>query len=261
MVDLQLKESTAQRHMKRVKRLLEDVRESPEFITKKDLRGYLLKIKQEYEPYTYKNWLSSLKRFFRDYLNRKDVVESFRFPEIPFEAKNVPSREDLRTFYEALESDRDKALFLLYASSGLRASELLNLEMVNIDFEQRMLKPSNAPNKTKHAWMTFYNDEAEKALKKYLASRNDRSPRLFTIKRRGVNKMLKRTSSKCGVHLSPQVLREWFCSEMGALGVQDRYVDAFCGRVPKSVLARHYTDYSPERLKRIYNKAGLRVLS
>jgi hypothetical protein len=48
---------------------------------------------------------------------------------------------------------------------------------------------------------------------------------------------------------------------MGKLGLADRYVDAFCGRVPRSVLARHYTDFSPERLKEIYDKAGLKVLS
>ena len=54
--------------------------------------------------------------------------------------------------------------------------------------------------------------------------------------------------------------QSWFCNEMGRLGVPDRYVDAFCGRVPQSVLARHYTDYSPERLKEIYDRAGLRVL-
>jgi hypothetical protein len=47
---------------------------------------------------------------------------------------------------------------------------------------------------------------------------------------------------------------------MGELGVADRYVNAFCGRVPRSVLARHYTDFNPERLKRIYGGAGLRVL-
>ena len=41
----------------------------------------------------------------------------------------------------------------------------------------------------------------------------------------------------------------------------DRYVDAFCGRVPRSVLARHYTDFSPQKLKEIYEKAKLRVLS
>ncbi|MCD6444982.1 hypothetical protein J7L70_08325 [Candidatus Bathyarchaeota archaeon] len=61
--------------------------------------------------------------------------------------------------------------------------------------------------------------------------------------------------------ITPQVLREWFCCEMGRLGMPDRYVDAFCGRVPRSVLARHYTDFSPERLKEIYDRGGLEILS
>lgn len=47
---------------------------------------------------------------------------------------------------------------------------------------------------------------------------------------------------------------------MAKLGVQDRYVDAFCGRVPRSILARHYADYSPERLREIYEEANLRLL-
>ena len=62
-------------------------------------------------------------------------------------------------------------------------------------------------------------------------------------------------------YLAVKRLREWFCCEMGNLRVSDRYIDAFCGRTPKSVLARHYTDYSPERLKRIYDKANLKVFS
>jgi len=40
-----------------------------------------------------------------------------------------------------------KALFLSYASSGLRVSELPNLGMANIDFKQKMFKP-RSPNKT-----------------------------------------------------------------------------------------------------------------
>lgn len=52
-------------------------------------------------------------------------------------------------------------------------------------------------------------------------------------------------------------MREWFCNNLNA---EDRYIDAFCGRVPKSVLARHYGDYSPEKLKQIYDRADLKVL-
>jgi len=33
------------------------------------------------------------------------------------------------------------------------------------------------------------------------------------------------------------------------LSYDERYIDSFCDRTLKSVLARHYTDYSPERLR------------
>jgi intergrase/recombinase len=65
---------------------------------------------------------------------------------------------------------------------------------------------------------------------------------------------------KTRLRITPQVLRDWFRVSMGEAGAQDRYVDAFCGRLPAIVLARHYTDYSPTRLKAIYDRANLRAL-
>jgi intergrase/recombinase len=73
--------------------------------------------------------------------------------------------------------------------------------------------------------------------------------------------MWRHAREKTGINISCQDLRFWFSSEMGRLGVSDRYVDAFCGRVPRSILARHYTDYNPERLKEIYEKADIKILS
>ncbi|MGF3499613.1 MAG: integrase, partial [Candidatus Methanosuratincola sp.] len=64
-----------------------------------------------------------------------------------------------------------------------------------------------------------------------------------------------------GVKVTPKVLRFWFANEMARLGVPDRFIDAFQGRIPRSVLARHYTDYSLENLKAIYDRAELKVLS
>jgi len=46
---------------------------------------------------------------------------------------------------------------------------------------------------------------------------------------------------------------------MGELGVPDRFVNIFQGRAPRSVLAKHYTGKGLETLKRIYDKANLRV--
>jgi len=46
-----------------------------------------------------------------------------------------------------------------------------------------------------------------------------------------------------------------------SIGHSTSNIDAFCGRTPRSVLAGHYTDYSPNKLMKIYKRANLKVLS
>jgi len=57
----------------------------------------------------------------------------------------------------------------------------------------------------------------------------------------------KRANEKTDLPITPQTLREWFCMEMVSKGVNYSYADAFCGKVPYSISARHYLDYSQLR--------------
>lgn len=124
-----------------------------------------------------------------------------------------------------------------------------------------MITPNNHRGKIKQSWITFYNEESEQILKEYMKSRDKDSNSLFQVTKRRIQDIFKKISDEIGIRVTAQILRQWFCNEMGRLGVPDRYVDAFCGRTPKSILARHYTEYNPERLKEIYEKASLNVLS
>ena len=259
-VDLHLSDITVRGHVRQIKRLLKSVGKSPQEIAEDDVRDYLAGFKNA-STSTYANVLKSLRVFFRDFM-RTDITNGFKFPKHALAPKAVPSKEQLKKFYRALKRPRDRALFLLYATTGLRRDEVLALTLENIDLEKRMILSPVESTRTKLRWVAFFNEEAAEALKAYLAKRGDlkKGERLFP---RGgyANLIFKRASRESGVDISPQILRDWFCSEMGELGVADRYVDAFCGRVPRSVLARHYTDFSPERLKRVYDNANLRVLS
>jgi len=153
----------------------------------------------------------------------------------------------------------------MYATSGLRKSELLVLSVDQVDVESRLIIPKNAHQSgtTKNTWATCFNSETQTYLRQYLAKQetDNSDDRLFPISEVTLRRSFNQTNRKTGLHITPQVLRDWFCCQLGELGVPDRYVDAFCGRAPKSVLARHYTDYSSEKLKRIYGKANLTVLS
>jgi site-specific recombinase XerD len=124
-----------------------------------------------------------------------------------------------------------------------------------------MIIPISNESRTKRSFVTFFNNETKSYLEDHLTKRNDNDPKLFQFAGRTMNRWFEQAKHASEIYLSPQRLREWFACEMAELGVQDRFIDAFCGRMPRSILARHYTDYSSERLKRIYDKAELTVLS
>jgi len=209
---------------------------------------------------TINNYLKALKRFFRDFLGRPEVVGSFRFKRPQVRAKRVPSKEELKRFYEELPNLWHRVAFLVYASSGLRAKEVTSVTWEDVDLEQRRIYPAKCSSLTKKVGFGFFNSEAYEALLALKESMNPKESDAVFPSYRTIEQVWRRASKRCGVKVSPKVLREWFCCEMGSLGVPDRYIDAFCGRVPRSVLARHYTDYSPEKLKAIYEEANLRVL-
>ncbi len=136
--------------------------------------------------------------------------------------------------------------------------------MEDTDFLKRMLVPKIHRGLTKHTWVSFYNEEAEDTIHEFQStqtSRQQNSDRLIPYGSREFKREWRKAREKTDLHITPRDLREWFCQQMGELSVPDRFIDAFCGRTPKSILARHYSDYSPERLKRIYDQAGLKVLS
>jgi len=255
-VDLRRSDKTAYEHTYYIKKFLNVLPRPIESTTADDVRQYLKNLKTSSAQY--KNILMALKVFFRDFLKAPETVVSFKFPHQVFKPKQILNKEQLQQFYKRLETRKEKALFLLYATTGLRRDEILSLKLEDIDFEKRMITPDNHGGETKKSWVSFYNEEAEKALKEYLDSKkHSRSERLFPMQRQEVIELWKRARKETGIDITPQKLRQWFCSEMLRLSVSETYVDAFCGRVPKSVLARHYTDFSPQKLEEIYEKARL----
>ena len=257
-MDRQLRERTVYNHVREIERLLGCMGSDSMSLGRGDLRSYLGGF-QGRPANTYSNVLKSLKVFFRDFLGRPELVASFRFPHVPVKPKILSfTTEDLRVFYDELGDSLAEGLFLVYATSGLRRNEVLGLRGRNVDSGLRMIVPEGS-SRTKSTYVTFYNEEASELLKEIIPV--DSGARIFPVTENYFRKRYIRIRAKTGIHVTPQMLREWFCSEMGRLGVPDRYVDAFCGRVPASVLAKHYTDFSPENLKEIYDKASLKVLS
>jgi integrase len=114
IVDLRRSKRTAYEKVWFIRKLLKTIGKNANEITREDLRAFL-KTLENYSRAYYKNALMALRVFFRDYMEKPELVESFRFPNQVYKPKHIVSKEDLRRFYDAIETPKEKALFLLYA--------------------------------------------------------------------------------------------------------------------------------------------------
>ncbi len=212
-------------------------------------------------PGHYAKVLGALKAYSR-FLGMPDLLSDFAFPQRQFKPKHFWSREQVASFYGCLTTLRMRALFLMGATTGLRKGELFSLRIDDISFSTRMVVPKVHSGRTKHSWVSFYNEECEHVLRQHIESMRPvmrARGKLFAESCRDFKVEWRVAKERSGVTLKFKDLRDFFAESMINLGVQTIYIDAMAGRAPASVLAKHYIDLSPQKLKQVYDLAGLTV--
>ena len=212
-------------------------------------------------PKTYNSQLTDLRRFIRDFLNKKEVVSTFKMAPVDSIGKIVrlPTNRQLRLGFQSLNDRKERAIYLFTATTGLRKCEILTILKEQIDRKTRGVIPNHFTRK-KRSGITFYSKDTEPFLDVYLQNRKDPDPKLFPISDRQWRKIWRKASKAAKIRITPQVLRAWFATVMGEKLIPDRFVDIFQGRAPRSILAKHYTGKGMQRLRKVYQKANLRIL-
>ncbi len=250
LIDLRLKRSTALNYLGSIRAYYAQCRS----FDLDSLRSFLASIDN---PSTYNNHLKAFNNWAR--FNGGGPL-LFRFSPVDPPMIIPPSNKEIREFYNALEWDYERLAFAGYCATGLRRSELLNIALDQIDTASRAVYPGHFTH-TKRALMTFYNSEFEDLLTPWLEGHpRPKSNRLFSVSGSAKSCLFQIAQKRTGLDITPQKLRQWFVKAMGDRGVPDRFIDYFTGHIPRSVLARHYTDYSLENLKAVYEKAALKIL-
>ena len=204
------------------------------------------------------NQLKALRRYCRDFLKLGNWINDFQFSKTKAKIKKIPSDKEIVSFFFELDF-QSQLVFLTLLNTGFRLGEVLKLKIKNVDFENGMMDASNIhEGDTKHSWISFITTQTIDLLQEYLFERfsGDLDPEanLFTIHSRSLQNMFKNTSEKIGITINPHLLRTVFSEKCTKAEIKDKYIDAFCGRTSQGVLATNYTDYSPEALRREYNK-------
>lgn len=241
------------------------------------LRKYLAHMKEKnYSKRTVARKLASLRSFFK-FLYREGYIKTNPSSGIltPKLDKKLPiflDQDEVSKLIEApdekdLSGLRDRALMETLYSTGIRVSELVGMNLSEIDFISGVIKVFGKGKKERLAPI---GDKALRAIRNYLDKRgigklNDKKA-VFLNKdggrltdrsvRRVIEKYIKRVSLREGV--SPHTLRHSFATHLLNRGADLRSVQELLGHMNLST-TQIYTHVTTQRLKEVYDKAHPRA--
>jgi integrase/recombinase XerD len=164
---------------------------------------------------------------------------------------------------------RDRALLELMYACGLRASEAIGLELLDVDAQEGVLRARGKGSKER---IVPIGQAALRALRTYLERgrpalvKGAPEPHLFVnfrggqLTRQGLYKIVRRHAVTAGLadRMSPHTLRHTFATHLLAGGCDLRSVQEMLGHADVST-TQLYTHLSSERLKDVYFRAHPRA--
>jgi integrase/recombinase XerD len=217
--------------------------------------------------------LSTLRTFYkylvRDGKIQKNPFSSIKNPKLPKKILEILDEQEVKKFLESIPSSsylelRDKAMLELLYSCGMRVSEIVDLKLSDIDFDEGLIRFIGKGNKER---ITPVGDTAKDCLEKYIRAarynleRERKSESVFLnkngqkITRQGFWKILKKYAGKVNIskNLYPHLFRHSYATHMLERGADLRIVQELLGHSSIST-TEIYTNINKKHVKETYFK-------
>lgn len=216
-------------------------------------------------------------RGFLGYLSKRNIhsltPEKIELPKISRKQVTFLENEEIIRLIEVIDTSnlaglRDRALVELLFSSGLRVSELVNLNRDHINTKRREF---TVRGKGKKDRPVFISQSAAGHIEEYLKKRTDNLPPLFVsysrnsqssndgsyrrLSSRSIQRLVEKYARRAGItkHVSPHTMRHSFATDLLMNGADLRSVQAMLGHTNIST-TQIYTHVTDKHLKDIYEQ-------
>ena len=244
------------------------------------IRSYVYSLNIKNKSSSVARKLSALRSFFK-FLEQESLVDQNPMGSIsmPKLEQHLPVFLSVDEVFALLESPgsgetfeaRDRAMLELLYSTGMRVSELVAVDMANLDFDSEMVRVRGKGNRER---LIPIGRPATKALREYFTQRdvqlktrmqkgkkfdgkavflNSRGSRITT---RSVERLIAGYGRKAGIDkpVTPHVLRHSFATHLLEMGADMRSVQELLGHASLSTTQK-YTHLDMVHLMKVYDKA------
>lgn len=237
------------------------------------LEKYLYSLEeQNFKAATISRNIASMKAFYsfleREHIISKNIAEDLQAPKIEKKLPEIMTEAEVAALLAQPSGDspkelRDKAMLELLYATGIRVSELISLQMEDVNLQTDCIICRDS---SKERVIPFGN-KARNALMDYLeagraAMADDNVKVLFVncngqlMSRQGFWKLLKSYAKKAGIQteITPHTLRHSFAAHMVENGADLRSVQAMMGHSDISSTQVYAVIYK-NHLREVYSKA------
>lgn len=163
--------------------------------------------------------------------NPCSIIKPIKFPhkeKFPF------SSIEMDALRHACKNEKERAIIEMLASSGIRVSELSDIDVTDIDFQDKVVHVKCG--KGGKGRITYISDVAKLHVQKYLMSRNDEKLFLFCNKNHerlntgGIRHLLRQIGSRANVdNVHPHRFRRTFATTMANRGMAIQEIQKLLG--------------------------------
>lgn len=243
----------------------------------RDARNYLATLyNQGLQRTTVSRKISTLRTFYHFWMTQDDsIVNPFVQLVHPKKETYLPTffySEEMEALFKTVQEDpkkgrRDRVILEILYATGIRVSELVDLNISDVDLNMCVLKVMGKGSKERIVpFGEFCKQSIEDYLNHFQPIQNVTHGKLIVnlkgepVTARGVryilNEIVKRTAGVSSIH--PHKLRHTFATHMLDAGADLRTVQSLLGHVNLSTTSR-YTHVSNQRLRSVYLNAHPRA--
>lgn len=199
----------------------------------------------------------AVKRFM-EYLGLKENLKGFELPKRPSDLPRYLTPEEVQAMVDAADNLRDKLIVSLLFCTGMRVSELVNIQASDVDLEEGSIRVRGKGRKER---VVFFDSRTRQLLAEYLKSvrgceylfpaKGGEGCMHYVTVERIVRKLAKAAGLKKKV--TPHVLRHSFATYSLAKGMDVREIQELLGHASLRT-TQVYTHVVKQRLLEDYRR-------
>jgi integrase/recombinase XerD len=231
---MQVSPGTLQFYRVKIGRFLSKL--DPDILQRADIEAYMLQFKNPGNRHanfravkTFYNWREETYGF-------PSPMKYMKAPKLPRLILPSLSREEVLILIDKAHCIRDKAAISLFVESGLRLSELIDIELQDINWHDYTIKVKVKGGRECYA---PFGNLTERYLKLWL-SRYKSDGNIWGLNKWGIISMLRRLEDETGIICNPHVFRRTFACLLRKAGVDTMTIKEL-GRWESLEMVERYT--------------------